>query len=225
MQIETEIFLFRHGKTLANEKRLYCGKTDVELSEAGRAELKKKRDSYIYPKLHQCKIFTSGMKRVSQSLGILYPEFSNVAEVEKKFSEINFGDFEMKSYEELRTNDSYQKWVQNLVDRITNFPCPNGESFSQMKLRVLFALKKIVSDYPSVAIFTHGGVISVIMEKFFPNERKSFYDWQPDFGEGYKISLKNYSTEKAGSIEKSEFEIAYEKIPYERENLTAERKN
>ena len=24
-----EVFLIRHGKTIANEKRLYCGKTDI----------------------------------------------------------------------------------------------------------------------------------------------------------------------------------------------------
>ena len=34
------IYLIRHGKTEANEKRLYCGSTDLPLSEAGREELR-----------------------------------------------------------------------------------------------------------------------------------------------------------------------------------------
>ena len=34
------IYLIRHGKTEANEKRLYCGSTDLPLSEKGRAELR-----------------------------------------------------------------------------------------------------------------------------------------------------------------------------------------
>ena len=33
------IYLIRHGKTEANEKHLYCGSTDLPLSEAGKAEL------------------------------------------------------------------------------------------------------------------------------------------------------------------------------------------
>ena len=33
------IYLIRHGKTEANEKHLYCGSTDLPLSEAGRGEL------------------------------------------------------------------------------------------------------------------------------------------------------------------------------------------
>jgi alpha-ribazole phosphatase len=34
------IYLIRHGKTEANEKHLYCGSTDLPLSNVGRAELK-----------------------------------------------------------------------------------------------------------------------------------------------------------------------------------------
>ena len=30
------IYLIRHGKTEANEKHLYCGSTDLPLSEKGR---------------------------------------------------------------------------------------------------------------------------------------------------------------------------------------------
>ena len=33
------IYLIRHGKTLANERKLYCGSTDLSLSEQGREEL------------------------------------------------------------------------------------------------------------------------------------------------------------------------------------------
>ena len=40
-----EIILIRHGKTIANEKRLYCGKTDLSLSNSGVVELKKLKES------------------------------------------------------------------------------------------------------------------------------------------------------------------------------------
>ena len=32
------IYLIRHGKTEANERRLYCGSTDLPLSRQGAAE-------------------------------------------------------------------------------------------------------------------------------------------------------------------------------------------
>ena len=145
-QIKTEIFLFRHGKTEANEKHLYCGKSDLPLSQKGEAELRAKVRAAsslnappassgisVYPDISHCK---SGLKRTSQSLGILYPEiilqqawapatsfekkseslskdelFSEIV-IEPSFREIDFGDFEMKSYEELKNEPEYQKWLK-----------------------------------------------------------------------------------------------------------------
>ena len=37
------IYLIRHGKTKANERRLYCGSTDLPLSLVGREELSRIR--------------------------------------------------------------------------------------------------------------------------------------------------------------------------------------
>lgn len=207
--MKKEIFLFRHGRTLANEKKLYCGKSDLPLSPRGEAELLKKKLTFFYPDISHCTIFTSGLMRTIQTLKTLYPESSDLAIVEKGFQEINFGDFEMKSYDELKENPDYQKWLREEVDRIflrstesSGNPCPNGESWGQMNERVLVSLEKILNNERSVAIFTHGGPISAIMTHFFPDERKSLYEWQPDFGEGYKITID----------EKSVF---YEKIPQE----------
>ena len=235
-QNQKEIFLFRHGKTEANEKYLYCGKTDLPLSEKGREELLEKKEFCVYPDISRCKVFTSGLLRTTQSLGILYPEVvssvkrgqspaedsANTNEAnspvgdgpafieEPSFQEIDFGDFEMKSYEELKNDERYKAWVEREVDRIQNVhqteaenPCPNGESWLQMRNRVLSALENALINYRSVAIFTHGGPISAIMAHFFPDERKSMYKWQSDFGEGYKITV-------------SENRCFYEKIPLER---------
>lgn len=218
-QNQKEIFLFRHGKTEANEKHLYCGKTDLPLSEKGRSELLEKKESRVYPDIARCKVFTSGLLRTTQSLGILYPEIASVG-TEPSFQEIDFGDFEMKSYEELKNDERYKAWVEREVDRIQNVyqteaenPCPNGESWLQMKNRVLSTLENALDNYRSVAIFTHGGVISAIMGNFFPNERKSLYDWQPDFGEGYKIVL-GYAHSDVRNHHLDVFQSSrYEKIP------------
>jgi len=38
-ETEMKLILIRHGKTEANEKHLYCGSTDIPLSDGGKAEL------------------------------------------------------------------------------------------------------------------------------------------------------------------------------------------
>ena len=192
---DIKIFLFRHGKTFANEKHLYCGKTDLDLSDLGKAELLSKKESGIYPDISDCTIYTSGLKRTNQTLQILYPELAERATTEKAFQEIDFGDFEMKSYDELKDNKSYQAWVQGESERTQTAnadenPCPNGESWTKLNERVTNALKKIITNERKVAIFTHGGVISAILQDIYPNERKSIYEWQPDFGGWWEIFLE-----------------------------------
>ena len=43
------IYLIRHGKTYCNENKLYCGISDVPLSEEGKKELEEKRKSVSLP--------------------------------------------------------------------------------------------------------------------------------------------------------------------------------
>ena len=168
------IYLIRHGKTEANEKHLYCGSTDLPLSEVGRFELQS-----IHYDIKNVRFLTSGMKRTNETLQIL---FGNVPyEVDPRFREVDFGIFEMHSYDQLKDTPEYQGWLTG--DNEINVP-PQGESGVQMKERVLKALSEIKED---TCIITHGGVIASIMEYLFPNEGKNRYQWQPKPGRGYVI--------------------------------------
>lgn len=175
------VYLIRHGKTEANEKRLYCGSSDLGLSEKGRAEL-----SQLHYDLTNVRFLTSGMKRTNETLNIL---FGNVPyEEDRRFREVDFGDFEMRGYEELKENPAYIAWCTG--DNESNIP-PNGESGQQMKQRVLEAFSEIRED---TVLVCHGGVIAAIMEHLFPEEQKSRYDWQPKNGRGYRMSGRSYET-------------------------------
>ena len=93
------LVLLRHGRTAANEARLYCGATDVALSDAGRAQLLLRRERVHYPKIDGLLRVTSGMLRADETLRILFD-----AEPELRLPglrEMNFGRFEMHSYEQL----------------------------------------------------------------------------------------------------------------------------
>ena len=170
------IYLIRHGKTEANEKHLYCGSTDLSLSVAGREELQNIRYD-----IKNVRFITSGMKRTNETLKILFGDVPY--EVDERFREVNFGIFEMNSYDQLKDTLEYQAWLNG--DNEANIP-PQGESGVQMKERVLEALSEIKDD---TCIITHGGVIASIMEYLFPNEGKNRYQWQPKPGCGYTIEI------------------------------------
>ena len=173
------IYLIRHGKTEANEKHIYCGSTDLPLTDAGRKELKN-----LHYDIENVHFLTSGMRRTDETLRIL---FGNVPfGTEPRFRELDFGIFEMHSYEELKDTAAYQTWLSG--DNQSNI-APGGESGVQMQQRVLEAFSEIRED---TCIVTHGGVIAIIMEYLFPKENRNRYQWQPKPGRGYAISGGSY---------------------------------
>lgn len=173
------IYLIRHGKTRANEEHRYCGSTDLPLSENGRKELKTLRYQ-----VENARFVTSGMKRTEQTLEILFGPVEH--RIDPAFREVDFGAFEMGSYEELKDSPAYQAWLEG--DNEVNVP-PEGESGVQMKARVLTAFSRLRED---TVVITHGGVIAAVMEELFPEEQKNRYLWQPKPGHGYAIRDGRY---------------------------------
>lgn len=175
------VILLRHGATAANDAHLYCGRSDPGLSASGRSELFRLKSECVYPKTDGLHIITSGMRRADETLAILYdrvPESRNEGLIE-----MNFGLFELHGYEELKTDPAYIRWIE---DETGDVPTPGGESANAFHARVLRAFDAI--DVDSL-IVCHGGVISTIMARLFPDEGRHFYQWQPAHGCGYEINI------------------------------------
>lgn len=175
------IYLIRHGRTEANERHLYCGSTDLPLSEQGREALRQLH--YDIPCIN---FVTSGMKRTEQTLLLLFGDVPHTAD--PRFREVDFGVFEMRSYAELKDDEAYQTWLSG--DNESNIP-PEGESGIQMTNRVLEGLSDLTQD---TVLITHGGVIAAIMGAHFPGEGKNRYQWQPRPGHGYVLRDGTYET-------------------------------
>ena len=102
------VYLIRHGKTEANEKWLYCGSTDLSLSEKGRAEL-----TQLHYDLPKVRFLTSGMKRTNETLKILFGDVPY--KEDRRFREVDFGIFEMHSYQELKDSNSLTYWFSQTL--------------------------------------------------------------------------------------------------------------
>lgn len=185
---ETKVTLhfIRHGQTKANEDKLYCGFTDIGLSHTGVKKLLNLKKEINYP-IGELYI-NSGLTRCIQTMNLLY---DNPAYCElPSFKEMNFGKFEMRGYEELKSEQDYLDWITNIDDKSP----PEGESWEVFLKRIVTGLSQIhqlcrQSNVQSAVIVTHGGVIAVLMEQFF-QKQKNFYEWQPENGRGYTIEFK-----------------------------------
>ena len=181
-----QVHLIRHGNTLANEQKLYCGVTDLPLSNTGIAELVHLKSLSMYPKSADI-YYTSGLLRTEQTLDLLYGSVCRVAL--PQFAEFNFGSFEMKSYEMLKCRNDYQAWITDEGGQVF---CPNGDNRQTFNRRVIEGFEKLLASTQgkTTLAVVHGGVIVCIMEHLFPNAR-NFYEWQPKPGRGYTIEYKS----------------------------------
>lgn len=178
------LYLLRHSLTEANERSLYCGWTDVPLSKAGRAMAERLRTERSLPACDR--YVTSGLVRASETLALLTGCAADT--VLPDLRETDFGAFEMRSYDELKGDPDYLRWI--LDDTGAAAP-PGGESRSTFAERVRrggLALLSLPGD--SLLAVLHGGVIARLMAEWFPDEGRGFYQWQPAACRGYRVAVR-----------------------------------
>lgn len=179
------LILLRHGLTEGNARRLYYGWTDLSLSEIGReqaAEIARMRPLPVF-NLY----ITSGLRRTDETLFILTRREPDI--VLPDLREMHFGAFEMHSYEELRRDPDYQRWISG-DPWSGDARCPGGESQNEFRERVLRGAEALLSrEWESALAVVHGGVIANLMREWFPGEPRNFFEWQPGPCAGYRVEF------------------------------------
>ena len=104
-----KITLVRHGKTQSNQEHRYLGWTDELLCREGIALLLKKMRKGLYPQSPD-RVVCSPMRRCIQTAAWICPK-GYPYRIEDDLRETNFGIFEGKSYEQLKTLPAYQEWL------------------------------------------------------------------------------------------------------------------
>ncbi|MCC8159931.1 MAG: histidine phosphatase family protein [Oscillospiraceae bacterium] len=167
-----KIILIRHGMTEGNYKKKYIGVTDEDLRDTKCLERE-------YPRC--MRVVSSPLKRCIQTAEYIYPSISPIICV--KLSECDFGDFENKSYEELKDNADYQRWI----DSGGRLPFPNGEAHDDFTKRCVEGFFEMIDGQTADTAFViHGGSIMAIMQKLFGG---NFYDYQVKNGCGFKFEM------------------------------------
>ena len=196
------IHFIRHGMTSNNQQGQYIGcRTDAELSIQGIRDLIAIKEKMPYPEVEV--VYTSPMARCCQTAGVLYPahEFLTVPQLR----EMDFGDFEGKTIEDLKDSEDYQKWIANSM---TVAP-PNGESGEDFLARVIEGFQYIIrdmmnADLHEAAVITHGGVIMTLLAGIgLP--RRSMFEWHCENGEGYTCLVNAQLWFRDGLIEVADF--------------------
>lgn len=179
---EINVILIRHAPTKGNIKRRYIGVTDEDIVGA----------DCLRGKYPPCDIVVSSpMKRCMQTAGILYPNKTPV--ICNKLSECDFGNFENKSYEDLKDNARYTAWLESGGE----LPFPGGEKRADFIKRSIEGFFEMLPECGTITYVVHGGSIMAIMQSLFGGD---FYDYQVKNGCGYKFKMKGNTAYDYGTI-------------------------
>ncbi|MBX4270600.1 alpha-ribazole phosphatase [Clostridium estertheticum] len=153
------IYLLRHGQTEENRKGSYYGDLDISLNEIGVAQGNKAKDFFSDIKLDR--VYVSDKRRTLEmaklALGLKEMEIIQ----DSRINETNFGDFEGKTYEEIKI--LYPKECLYWTDNWKEFIPPKGESYIELCMRVKSFMDNIKKlDFDNILICAHSGVIRAI---------------------------------------------------------------
>lgn len=181
------VHLIRHEKTDANKKGKYIGWTDEPIQV---------QESAFKVPINPGLVYGSDLRRCIETAQLYFPKASYLPD--RNFREINFGDYEMKTYKELESSSRYRRWID---DPQKTTP-PNGESYHDFLERVHQSFRKILSKSGEYTFVVHGGVIRVLLFLFGPI-KKPFQQITVSHRTIYSMHWHDFSEVKEGKRCKS----------------------
>ncbi len=163
------LVLVRHGETAGESSIRYHGANDIELSPLGIEQMRQVGSALAGEQLDL--VLTSKLRRTVDAAKIIAPNVR--ARAVAGFNEINFGDWEGLTREEIEARDpaAYARWRATMHE----FVYPSGDSVVAFRGRVVAAFRELMSEMPErTLIVGHKGVISSIVTDLLglsPEER------------------------------------------------------
>jgi broad specificity phosphatase PhoE len=149
------IYLIRHGQQ--NNHGEYNSNSDLTLEGIRQANLLgwRLQNTGIF------RIYSSDLPRAIQTADTINRHIHKEVVLVSEFREINFGEWEGLSYEEVE--EHYQNFKWDFEQHLEDLPYPGGESGGDVKKRAFNALDRIANGGIDAAVVTHGGVIMTIL--------------------------------------------------------------
>lgn len=169
----TSLYLIRHGHTLWHDTGGVAGRTDIDLSDAGREAVRQLATIPILPQAWYC----SPMRRTRETSSLLRQHWPSVAAdpagralpeemLDPRLVELDFGDWEGMTWSDVHTQhgDVMSQWAEDWVNRAP----PSGERFADQVARCQHWLSDTrreleTVDSAAAVVVTHGGSIRALM--------------------------------------------------------------
>lgn len=168
-----EVYLIRHT-TPKIEKGICYGQSDIPLAPSFELEAQKiiqenllDSDFVVYSSLLQrCRLLA---QKLFPTAKILY---------DNRLKELDFGVWELQAWNEINPSE-LQIWMDDFV----NIRCPEGESYTDLNLRVIDFKQSLKINTPTkIAIISHAGVIRAFLAQHNNIALKDSFQYKVGYG-------------------------------------------
>lgn len=157
MSEAVELWVVRHGETEWSASGKHTSRTDVPLTDRGRARAEKLRE-YLKPIKFDA-VFVSPMQRARETCAIA--GFGDRAVVEDDLKEWDYGIYEGKTTPEIRKEiPEWSVWKDSIV---------GGETTEQVGRRADAVIQRALASAPNggkVALFAHAHILRILAARW-----------------------------------------------------------
>ncbi|MGJ4746977.1 histidine phosphatase family protein [Leptospira sp. SA-E8] len=162
--MKKSLCLLRHSSISSEYRGKYLGRKEVSLSEAGIQETERIKDK-IHEKFLNGKVFLSSSKQCRETFDTLRFPKETEPEFREELQELDFGDWEGKSFSELAEVDL--EALKKFADFSPSFRFPQGESLNEFQTRAEVFKDHILSSSDRyIFVLSHGGILSILLCSF-----------------------------------------------------------
>lgn len=159
----TRLLLVRHGATELTAQRRYSGRGDVPLSDQGRDQAARVAARLAALGTPVSAVLTSPLKRCVQTAELVAEALGGPSvRVEPDLVECDFGDWEGRTFAEVRQNwpDQMSAWLSS-----TSVAPPGGESFQAVAKRVRGLVARLRDGYSdqNVVLVSHVTPVKLLL--------------------------------------------------------------
>lgn len=180
MNEATRLLLIRHAQPDPKGRGRCYGRLDLGLSARGRRQAQLL--ARTLDRVPLAAVYTSPSARTSATAAPLAAAHRLDPILDEDLREIDFGELEGRSYEEIRTAypDLYRSWMETP----TRVRFPGGESYAQLRARALAAMQAIHRRHQGevAAIVSHGGVLRAMLADCLAMPDEALFRLEQSYG-------------------------------------------
>jgi alpha-ribazole phosphatase len=155
----SEILFIRHAET--DMTGTFCGHSDPELNERGHFQVGELIDRLRAEDIGA--VYSSDLRRAETTAEAIAEFFAVSCDVRPALREINFGEWECHTWEEIEQQD--EEYARHWFAEYPNLAARGGEGIRQFEQRILNEvdfLSTRAREY-NIAVVTHAGVLRTVL--------------------------------------------------------------